>query len=293
MPKGLIPEQPYASFLVADATVNGGASRCKGMRIAILREHMVKQTQNHEAICDQIDNEIKTVLRDQLGAELVETTTPKHPDDPAVPNLTYTFADALSELLPRFMPEVFARKDEKGELFFAVPGHDVTSYDYLLKLSKREAPLTDKVNITNFASFASTALHERQLQRLHLRHRSLSDRARRQRASRTGRPGSRTRSSARTSRAPARRTGSTGRITRAPARRSVSRAATSRGWRCKVMYENDIDVFVHPENTVPTPKIQGPNVGTHSLDGITPFFQIPRIAVPAGVTDVIYEPRMR
>ena len=57
------------------------------------------------------------------------------------------------------------------------------------------------------------------------------------------------------------------------------------------MYENDIDVFVHPENTVPTPKIQGPNVGTISLDGITPFFQIPRIVVPAGFTDVVYEPQ--
>jgi hypothetical protein len=50
-------------------------------------------------------------------------------------------------------------------------------------------------------------------------------------------------------------------------------------------------VFVHPENTVPTPKIQGPNVGTASLDGITPFLQIPKIVVPAGFTDVIYEPR--
>ena len=42
------------------------------MRIAILREHMVKRTLNHEAITDQIDREIKTVLRDRLGAELVE-----------------------------------------------------------------------------------------------------------------------------------------------------------------------------------------------------------------------------
>ena len=44
----------------------------------------------------------------------------------------------------------------------------------------------------------------------------------------------------------------------------------------RVMSENGIDAFVHPENTVPTPKIQGPNVGTDSLDGITPFLQIPR-----------------
>ncbi len=57
------------------------------MRIAILREHMVKPTKNHEAISDQIDREIKTVLRDRLGAELVETVTPDYPDDPSVPNL--------------------------------------------------------------------------------------------------------------------------------------------------------------------------------------------------------------
>ena len=76
-----------------------------------------------------------------------------------MPNLRYTFADALSEMLPRLMPEMFSRRNEKGELFFAVPGYDVTSYDYLLKLSKRQAPLTDAVNITNFATFAATPCH--------------------------------------------------------------------------------------------------------------------------------------
>ena len=65
----------------------------EGMRIAILREHMVKRTHNHEAISDQIDEEIKTVLRDQLGAELVETVAPAHADDPAVPNVEYTFSN--------------------------------------------------------------------------------------------------------------------------------------------------------------------------------------------------------
>lgn len=70
------------------------------------------------------------------------------------------------------------------------------------------------------------------------------------------------------------------------ARSYVGRLALQR-----VMLENKIDVFVHPENTVPTPKILGPNVGAISLDGISPFFQIPRIAIPAGMTDVIYEPQ--
>src|SRR6185312_14257474 len=136
--------------------VAAGDKPLRGMRIAILREHMVKKTKNHEAISDQIDLEIKTVLRDQLGAELVETSTPDYPDDPSVPNLTYTFADALSELLPRLMPDVFTRRDKDGKLFFDVPGYDVTSYDYLMKLSNRQAPLTSKVNITNFGTFAPT-----------------------------------------------------------------------------------------------------------------------------------------
>ena len=59
----------------------------------------------------------------------------------------------------------------------------------------------------------------------------------------------------------------------------------------RVMHENRIDLFVHPENTVPPPRIQGPFVGSNSLDGITPFFQIPRVVVPGGTTDVVYEPR--
>jgi hypothetical protein len=32
-------------------------------------------------------------------------------------------------------------------------------------------------------------------------------------------------------------------------------------------------------------------VGANSLDGITPFFQIPRVVVPAGMTAVVVEPQ--
>ena len=59
----------------------------------------------------------------------------------------------------------------------------------------------------------------------------------------------------------------------------------------KVMRENGIDLFVHAENTVPTPKILGPNVGTNSLEGITPALQIPRIVVPGGYNQIVYEPQ--
>ncbi|MEJ1961885.1 MAG: amidase family protein [Gammaproteobacteria bacterium] len=290
LPKALIPEQPYASFLVGDAAVSGGAKPLKGMRIAILREHMVKPTKNHEAISDQIDAEIKKVLRDQLGAEIVETTTPKYPDDPSVPNLTYTFADALSELLPRFMPDIFTRKDKSGKLYFDVAGYDVTSYDYLMKLSNRKAPLTSKVDITNFASFAATPCATS----------SCSDTLFELDRYLVARGDSRvTNWQAWVDNAKFRQSSSDAGARNwalfqghfeAGKEERLARSQIARLALARVMYENHIDAFVHPENTVPTPKIQGPNVGAISLEGITPFFQVPRIAVPAGVTDVVYEP---
>lgn len=206
LPRALIPEQPYASFLVGDAALKGGKKPLKGMRIAILREHMVKKTRNHEAISDQIDAEIKKVLRDQLGAELVETVTPRFPDDPSVPNLKYGFTD-------RYLIE---RGDSR-----------VTDWAAWVANARFRQSSSD-AGAKNWVLFKDHTA-EGKAERL--------------------------------------------------ARSQVARMALQR-----VMYENRIDAFVHAENTVPTPKIQGPNVGTASLDGISPFFQVPRIAVPAGLS---------
>jgi Asp-tRNA(Asn)/Glu-tRNA(Gln) amidotransferase A subunit family amidase len=294
--KALIPVQPYASFSLDDTTLASTPKPLGGLRIAILREYMVKPTPNHVTISDQVDREIKTVLRDRLGAELVETITPAYPDDPGVPNLTYTFAHALAELLPRMMPEIFTRRDASGALLFAVPGHDVTSYDYLRKLSKRQAPLTDRINLTNIVSYGAEPCYPRAVEpwrcndlmfdidryledRKDARIRSWADwvaNARfREDASRAG---AENWLALKNHHAP-------GRADQV-ARSFIARLALQR-----VMSENGIDAFVHPENTVPTPKIQGPNVGQISLEGITPFLQIPRVVVPAGMTDVVYEPR--
>jgi amidase len=288
LPKALVPDRPYASFALGDDALKQNGKPLKGMRIAIIREHMVKTTRNHEAISDQVDQEIKTVLRDRLGAELVETVTPGYPDDPDVPNLRYTFNDALSELLPRFMPEIFKRKNKDGELAFAVPGYDVTSYEYLLKLSRHEAPLTSAVNITNFATFAAVPCHcnditfdidryleERGDTRITDWAAWVANAKFREDASRAGAENW---------------VNYKGHMDDGKAD-SLARSYVARLALLKVMYENHIDAFVHPENTVPTPKIQGPNVGSISLDGITPFFQVPKIVVPAGVTDVVYEPQ--
>lgn len=287
----LVPEQPYASFMHDAAKLSGTGKPLQGMRIAIVREHMVKPTRNHEAISDQIDQEIKTVLRDRLGAELVETTALNYPDDPSVPNLHYSFNDALAELLPRLMPEIFTRRNEAGELAFAVPGLDVTSYDYLIKLSRHQAPLTSAVNITNFADMGALPckpslcpdtvfefdryLQERGDTRITNWAAWVANAKFREDASRAG----------------AENWMNYKAHTGAGKADALARSYIARLALKKVMYENRIDVFVHPENTVPTPRILGPNVGSNSLDGITPFFQMPRIAIPAGMTRVIHEPQ--
>jgi amidase len=290
IPRALIPTRPYSSFVVNAAGAAGDAKPLRGVRIGVLREHFVKKTANHAAIADQLDAEIKKVLRDELGAELVELRVPDYPDDPAIPDAGYTFADALSELLPRLMPEIFTRRNDKQELWFAVNGHDVTSYDYLMKLSRREAPLTDKVRMNNFANFAGTPcgtslcsdnrfdldryLRERGDTRITDWASWVANAKFRQSESLAG----------------AQNWAAFSEHFAAGKAERLARSHVARMALQRVMFENGIDVFVHPENTVPTPKIQGPNVGEASLDGISPFFQIPRIAVPAGVTDTIVEP---
>jgi Asp-tRNA(Asn)/Glu-tRNA(Gln) amidotransferase A subunit family amidase len=105
IPKALIPKEPYASFVVADKDVEN--KPLKGIRVGIVREFMVKHTKNDVAISDQVDQEIKSVLRDKLGAELVESVDPMYKDDPAVPNMKYTFQQAFAEILPHNVPEYF------------------------------------------------------------------------------------------------------------------------------------------------------------------------------------------
>ena len=287
LPKQIFPTAAYASFAVASAAPKPLA----GMRIAIVREHMVKRTRNHEAISDQTNAEFKAVLRDKLGAELIEMTSADYPDDAEMPNLSYTFSDALSELLPRLMPEIFARKDKQGELVFAVPGYDVTSHDYLMKLTRREAPLTPKVNITNFVGFGALDcgsvacadfrfdLNRYLAKRGDAKIKTWKDWA----ANAKFRDDE--------SRAGADNWAALDDHGKAGASDALVRSAIGRLALMKVMHENKIDAFVHPENTVPTPKLLGANVGTISLEGITPFLQIPRIAVPAGFTTVVVEPR--
>lgn len=107
IPKGIIPKEPYASMVIPDSVVKD--KPLKGVRIGVVREFMVKHTKNDAAISDQLDKEIKDVLRDKLGATLVESVDPLYGDDPSIANMTYTFQDAMAEILPHTVPEYLTR----------------------------------------------------------------------------------------------------------------------------------------------------------------------------------------
>ena len=54
--------------------------------------------------------------------------------------MTFTFANAMAEVIPFHMPEVLSWKDSEGKPEFAVPGWDVTSREYLVAASIGQAP---------------------------------------------------------------------------------------------------------------------------------------------------------
>ena len=291
VPGALASTEPYASFTVNEDPSDRGEKRLAGMRIGIVREYMVKHTLNDAAISDQIDNEIKTVLRDQLGANLVESVDPLYPDDPAVPNMEYTFQDALAEILPIHMPEYFSKTTDAGALEFAVPGHDVTTKRYLVQVAEGKAPLSPNLNlrrVTRAPPTRSFAFHiDQYLDRrgdervtdmasLHANTKYFSD------AARAG-------SENWVAVDDVRSDGNTERMKM----REVLRLVL-----VKVMRENGLDVLVNPENTAPHQKLGGPSEPTingRSASGatqtITALLGAPEIVVPAGLNQVVYEPR--
>jgi Asp-tRNA(Asn)/Glu-tRNA(Gln) amidotransferase A subunit family amidase len=288
-PKRLIPEKPYAGFLVDDKDVP--AKPLKGMKLGIVREFMVKHVKNDEAISDQLDKEIKTVLRDKLGAELVESADPLYGDDPSVPNMKYTFQDAFREILPHTVPEYFWQTTDGGELEFAVPGWDVKSTAYLVAVSMGKAPLSDKLTLRRMAGDGLTDpqgtfqidkyLAERGDERIkdwkawvaNSKWKTDSQRASSVNAANTTDPRP-----------------EKGKI---PA---LQMQAVLRMIILKVMYENGIDAFVNPENTLPPMKLGGatePEVlGRGSASCCQRFTALlggPEVDVPAGYIRTIYE----
>jgi Asp-tRNA(Asn)/Glu-tRNA(Gln) amidotransferase A subunit family amidase len=293
-PKWMIPKEPYTSFLVSKEDLKTNPKPLAGMRIAFARDFMVKFVPNERAISDQIDREVKTVLRDRLGADLVESLDPLYPDDPDVPNLKYTFQDAFAEILAFNVPEYFFQTTKDGKLEFAVPGYDVRTLDYMVKLALHQAPLSENINLRRISQGLDNTggrhmtMAEYLIQRGDKRVKDWASfvanakwKNDQQRAGAQNAIGIKD-------------------IRPTSGMDRVKMQTIVRQVLLKVMYENKIDAFVNPENSLPPRRLFGPSDPfAKSRDPqsccatFTPLLGIPELDVPAGYNQIVYEPEYK
>jgi Asp-tRNA(Asn)/Glu-tRNA(Gln) amidotransferase A subunit family amidase len=286
LPRALLPREPYASFTVGDDAV--AAKPLAGIRLAVVREYMVEHAVNDAAVSDQIDAEIKRVLRDELGATLVESFDPKYPDDAEIPNLEYSFQAAIAEIVPIHLPELLQQKSGDA-LKFAVPGFDVTKRDYLVQLAEGRAPLPEALNLRTINDSPATASFGYHMAQYLLRRGdarvidwpTLNANAK---------YGTENRAVAMQNWENKTDLVSAG-ITQRIKMRDAMRLAV-----LNVMHHNDIDAFVNPTITLPPARIgyaSEPSVNSRP-QGRFPTsanLGIPELTVPAGYNSVIYEPK--
>ncbi len=308
VPKNLVSKMPYSSFVGKITNPKDPKKPLAGIRIGIVREFMVKHAANDAAVSDAVDAEIKKVLRDQLGATIVESHDPLYPDDPDVPNMTYTFQDAMAEIIPVHMPEYFtqhagdyARNFEgfgidigsvkpSNTLLFAVPGQDIATRDYIAHLAEGQAPLSDALNLRSVSESPQIDSFPYHMEQYLIRRGDarVTDWAS---LNANTKNFSEAHTAAMLNSAAKLDISSRG-ITQRMKMRDAMRMVVD-----NVMRENNIDVFVNPTITVP-PTIHGGAGQPFVNDRPTGRFPlsadlgIPEITVPAGFQSVMYEPKL-
>jgi len=290
IPDGLVSEQPFESFVVSEQELAGNARPLQGMRIGIVREYMVHHTLNDVAISNRVDQEIKDVLRDRLGAEIVESFDPAYPDDPSVPNMAFTFQDALAETIAFMAPEYFFQMDG-DEPEFAVPGYDVRTKDYMVKLALGQAPLSPRLNMRRIISgLDNTNITAFSVERY------LADRGD-ARISNWASYAANSKWRA-NSQAVGALNAAAINVQDTRATQGIDRIKMQHVFRLavlRVMRENQIDFFVHPNIGVPQWKIgidREPEINGRTAAGpsITDLLGVPEITMPAGFDQIVYEP---
>jgi Asp-tRNA(Asn)/Glu-tRNA(Gln) amidotransferase A subunit family amidase len=286
LPRSIASKLPYASF--AAGTAKNGSKPLAGMRIGIVREYMVKHSTNDAAMSDRVNEEIKTILRDRLGAELVESIDPMYPDDPDIRNMTYTFQQALAEILPPLMPEYLQKKGKDGSLRFAVPGFDVTARDYMVKVAEGRAPLSDKLNLRSINDETSTYAFGFNFDQYLARR---SDAIVRDWESLNAHAKYYTESRA----VAMKNWQDKVDLVSAGNTQDVKMREVMRMVVLKVLEQNNLDLLVNPTTTVPPAKIgyaSQPSINSRPAGRFptSANLGIPEITVPAGFNKIVYEP---
>jgi Asp-tRNA(Asn)/Glu-tRNA(Gln) amidotransferase A subunit family amidase len=288
LPRAFNQKEPYARSLVSSTSQPSPAKPLAGMRIGIVREYMVKHASNDVAMSDHVNGEITRVLRDQLGADLVESFDPGYPNDPSIPDMPYHFQHALAEILPLHMPEYLHSKNPDGTLTFAVPGHDVTSRDYMVKVAVGKAPLSANLNLRSVTSLPRTSSFS-----FHIAHYLL--RRGDERVTDWASLNANAKYGDESRRVAMKNWENTLDITSAVMTQQVKLRDVMRLVLMKVMRENRLDVLVNPTITLPParighagqPTVKNRPTGRFPSSGI---LGIPEITVPAGFNTINFEP---
>ncbi len=288
LPKGLVSKTPYASFTLPQTNGKNVGKPLAGVRIGIVREYMVKHAANDAAMSDLVNDEITRVLRDRLGAEILESSDPLYPDDPSIPNMSYTFQQALAEILPFHMPEYLQRKGPDGAPVFDVPGFDVTKREYIVKVAEGLAPLSARVNLRSINTAPPSASFGFDLARYLLRRGDVrvTDWASLNANAKYFVHGRVVAMKNWENRVDLASDG----ITYNVRMREVMRLVVQ-----KVMLQNNLDVLVNPTTTIPPTRIgyaDQPTVNSRPVGRFPTSANvgIPEITVPAGFNRVVYDP---
>jgi Asp-tRNA(Asn)/Glu-tRNA(Gln) amidotransferase A subunit family amidase len=114
-----VPRSSVLASYAPHARGSGAAGSLKGVRIGIVRESMMSAgAKAAEPITAAAAKEINDILRDKLGATLVESSDPLWKPDPAVERMTVDFRRALARLVPVFMPDILFRLTPDGQPVF-------------------------------------------------------------------------------------------------------------------------------------------------------------------------------
>ncbi|WP_187970839.1 amidase family protein [Aquibium microcysteis] len=116
VPRSSVLQTPYLSH----ARGSGEKGALDGVRLGVVRESMITAgSKAAEPITRAAAIEMKAVLKDHLGATLVESTDPRWTRDPEVEVMSVDFRVALARLVPVFMPDLMFRLKPDGTPLFA------------------------------------------------------------------------------------------------------------------------------------------------------------------------------
>ena len=132
VPRSSVLSTPYAGH----ARSSGESGSLAGRRIGIIRESMAypRGSLTEEPIVTAANREIKEVLRDRLGATLLESYDRNWdrnwPADPEIEPMTVDFRRAIARLVPVFMPDILYRLGPDGQPLFKEFGETIVPTEF-------------------------------------------------------------------------------------------------------------------------------------------------------------------